>query len=77
MISLDTLETGETVKVVGFDKSNAEFRRKLLSLGLTPGAELEVVRKAPLGDPIQIKVRGFSLALRRAEASGILVEQVA
>lgn len=49
----------------------ASFRRKLLALGVTPGAQLEVVRFAPLGDPMEIKIRGFSLSLRKHEAQVI------
>lgn len=51
-----------------------DSHRRLLEMGLTRGAELEMVRHAPLGDPIEIKIRGYHLSLRRAEASGVLVE---
>ncbi len=42
-------------------------------MGLLPGTELRVVRRAPLGDPIEIRLRGYSLSLRKSEASGVTV----
>ena len=49
-------------------------RQRLLEMGLTPGAEFELVRFAPLGDPLEIRLRGYQLSLRRQEAEGIEVE---
>ena len=48
--------------------------QRLMMLGLTPGTRFSVVRVAPLGDPIEIKLRGFSLSLRREEALGLWVK---
>jgi ferrous iron transport protein A len=48
----------------------------LLAMGLTRGTEFKITRFAPLGDPIEIKLRGFSLTLRKEEASAILAELV-
>ena len=48
--------------------------RRLMEMGLTRGAEFEVVRYAPLGDPIEIRLRGYNLSLRRAEAGAIEVD---
>src|SRR5450432_448472 len=49
------------------------FRRRLMELGLVPGTHVEVVGVAPLGDPLEILVRGGSLSIRRAEAQGVAV----
>jgi ferrous iron transport protein A len=49
-------------------------RRRLLELGLLPGTHVEVVRRAPLGDPLELRLRGYRLSLRAAEASAIAVE---
>lgn len=76
MTSLAKISVGSSAKVIGFRKDDHTFRRKLLSMGLTPGAVIEVVRIAPLGDPLQLNVRGVSLTLRHTEADTILVEQV-
>ena len=51
-----------------------EATHRLLDLGLTRGTTVEVVRSAPLGDPIEVKLRGFMLTLRRAEAEHITVD---
>jgi len=45
-------------------------------MGLTPGAEFLITRFAPMGDPVEIKVRGFSLTLRKDEAATLLVEKI-
>jgi Fe2+ transport system protein FeoA len=51
-----------------------DVQQRLLEMGLTIGTECSVVRYAPLGDPMEIKVRGYFLSLRKAEAEGIQVE---
>ncbi len=53
------------------------LRRRLLELGLLPGTRVEVVRRAPLGDPIELRLRGYALSIRRDEAATIEVEQLA
>jgi ferrous iron transport protein A len=62
------LKPGFRVRLIGFGQTDALYRRKLLSFGVTRGVELDVVRVAPLGCPIQVDVRGASLALRKEEA---------
>jgi ferrous iron transport protein A len=52
------------------------FARRLMDLGLTPGTEVSLVRRAPLGDPIELRVRGSHFSLRRSEAERIHVEAV-
>lgn len=52
-------------------------RQRMLDMGLVPGAEIAVVRRAPLGDPIEFDVKGYHLSLRRSEAEQVLVELVA
>jgi Fe2+ transport system protein FeoA len=53
-----------------------ETHRRLMEMGLTRGATIEVVRYAPMGDPIEIRVRGYHLSLRKSEAAGIAVEEM-
>ena len=72
---LSTLKIGEKARVLGFELP-PEHRQRLLEMGLTVGAEFEVVRFAPMGDPIDIKVRGYHLSLRKKEASGVRVERL-
>lgn len=49
--------------------------QRLLEMGLTDGEEVEVLRLAPLGDPMEVRIRGYNLTLRRSEAQAILVER--
>ena len=44
-------------------------------MGITPGTEIEVIRVAPLGDPIEVKIRGYSLSLRKEEANFVEIEE--
>ena len=62
-------QKGEILKLIG----EGEICHRLLEMGLTTGATIEVVRFAPLGDPIDIKIRGYHLSLRRHEAEAIFV----
>jgi Fe2+ transport system protein FeoA len=52
------------------------FRRRLMELGVLPGTRVELVRVAPLGDPLELRVRGCALSLRRDEARTITVDRV-
>lgn len=58
------------------DKHQKGYRRKLLAMGLTPGTEFRVTRVAPLGDPVEIVVRGFKLSLRKDEAGALGVSVI-
>ena len=72
---LGQLSVGEKAVVKGFVTGQKEYRAKLLAMGLTKGVTLEITRVAPLGDPLEISVRGFSLSLRKTEAAAVLVEK--
>jgi Fe2+ transport system protein A len=72
MKNLSELKPGD----VGFIENIAEkedFRRHLIDMGMTPGTQVEVIRFAPFGDPIQIHIRGYELGIRKSEAKKILV----
>lgn len=71
-LSLATLRVGARARVIAVQGSGAVARR-LMEMGVVPGAPVRVIKAAPLGDPIEIRVRGYHLALRRAEAQSILV----
>jgi len=66
---------GQRGRVVGFELP-PEPRQRLLEMGMTVGSEFEVVRFAPLGDPIELKVRGYHLSLRKVEAAGIQADRL-
>lgn len=75
-LTLKAMGTGDQGRVQGFAEGGRAYRRKLLSMGLTPGVEFQVVRVAPLGDPVEVRVRGTSVTLRRDEALALHVERV-
>jgi len=72
---LGQLTVGEKALIRGFVDGQKEYRAKLLAMGLTRGIELELTRVAPLGDPLEISIRGFSLSLRKSEAAAVLVKR--
>jgi len=71
--TLDTLPLGQRGVVAGL-RGMGPVQQRLLDMGVSAGAEVEVLRYAPLGDPIEIYVRGFHLTLRRAEAALVALE---
>ena len=70
--TLNALPHGTEARVVSVDGEGAVARR-LMEMGVVPGAPVCVIKAAPLGDPIEVRVRGYHLALRRAEAQTIMV----
>ena len=76
-IPLNKLQVGQTgvlVETASPDGNQAAARRRMLDMGLVRGAHIKLVRKAPLGDPLEYQVRGYSLSLRKSEAEAITVE---
>lgn len=71
--ALSTLPPGRRGRVVDH-MTRGGTRNRLLEMGLTRGTMVEVVRVAPLGDPIELAVRGYRLSVRKAEAAGVLVD---
>ena len=72
--SADKLKKGVTACVKALACTGA-VRRRLIDMGITPGAEIRMLKKAPFGDPIEFELRGYTLSLRKSEASLILVTQ--
>jgi ferrous iron transport protein A len=73
---LSDMATGERGRVLGYAAGDRLYRQRLLAMGLTPGIEFTVARLAPLGDPVEIRVRGSALSLRKAEADVLAVERL-
>lgn len=63
-------ETGRVTAVSGEGK----IRRRLFDMGVTPGAEILLRKKAPLGDPLEVTIRGYELTLRKTEAACVMME---
>lgn len=70
---LKDLKPGQKGKVLKVN-ARGETNKRIVEMGVTPGAFVEVERVAPLGDPIDIKVKGYHLSLRKEEAEGIEIE---
>lgn len=73
MKTLKSTPVGETVKVVKIENTGA-VKRRIMDMGITKGVDIFVRKVAPLGDPIEITVRGYELSLRKADAEHIIVE---
>ena len=71
--TLDLFEIGD-VGVVKRVAGEGKVKRRLCDMGITPGAEAKMRKRAPLGDPIEITVRGYELTLRKAEAACVTME---
>lgn len=71
-MTLNEIKPGTTVTVskVG---SKGPLRRRIMDMGITPGVEIKVIKVAPLGDPMEVNVRGYELSLRKEETSEIEV----
>ena len=72
-VTLDTLQPGDEATVLTLN-GDAETTERLMEMGLVAGTPIRVLKFAPLGDPLEILVRGYHFTLRRHEAVGILVE---
>ena len=73
MKTLKQAKVGETVKVVKLTGQGA-VKRRIMDMGITKGVEIFIRKVAPLGDPIEVTVRGYELSLRKADAEMIEVE---
>ena len=73
MKTLKEVHVGETVKVQKFT-GEGPVKRRIMDMGITKGVEIYVRKVAPLGDPVEVTVRGYELSLRKADAEMIVVE---
>ena len=73
MRTLRQVKVGETVKVVKLSGEGA-VKRRIMDMGITKGVEIFVRKVAPLGDPVEVTVRGYELSLRKADAEMVEVE---
>jgi ferrous iron transport protein A len=76
LIDLKKLIVGDLAKIVGFDKAGKAYRKDLSAIGLMPGTQFSVTRFAPMSDPIEIRLCGFSLTLRKDEAAVLQIEKL-
>ena len=71
--TLDTFAIGET-GIVKSVSGEGKIKRRLFDMGITPGAEIYMRKRAPLGDPIEVTLRGYELTLRKTEAECVTLE---
>ena len=77
LIALKSLKPGEQARIVAYVPGlKTGQRQQLLAMGLTKNTVFTVLRRAPLGDPVQISVRGFTLSLRQSESDLFILERV-
>ncbi|ADK79325.1 FeoA family protein [Sediminispirochaeta smaragdinae] len=75
MGQLKEFRAGDNGTVIGFAPGSAQWKSRLLAMGMTVGTAFQVERVAPLGDPVEIMVRGSRITLRKGEAEALLVER--
>jgi ferrous iron transport protein A len=75
-MQLREMKVGSKGKITGLTAGGSVYRQRLISMGLIPGTTFIVSRIAPLGDPVEITVRGFALSLRKGEAVILKIEGV-
>jgi len=73
MQTLKEIKPGETARVVKINGSGP-IKRRIMEMGITKGAEIHVRKVAPLGDPVEVTIRGYELSLRKADAELVEVE---
>lgn len=71
-MTLKDLKPGEK-GIVSYIGQEGSIRRRIMDMGLTPGASVKVIKMAPFGDPMEISIRGYELSLRKQEAENILI----
>lgn len=74
-MTLKELKPGQRGRVTAVN-GGGQIRRRLFDMGITPGAEITMRKLAPLGDPVEVTLRGYALSVRKAEAEAVAVEQL-
>ncbi len=74
--TLDKIQVGKDAVIESINCDNAALRHHILDMGLTPGVEVTLIKTAPMGDPLEIRVRGYELTLRKDDASKITVNDI-
>ena len=75
-IKIKDLSIGDSAQISGYELEDKIYREKLLSMGLTKGTILKLIKIAPLGDPVEIEIRGFNLSLRKKEADILKIKRL-
>lgn len=73
-MTLKDLNPGESGTIVSIGQKGP-LKRRLMDMGITPGIGIKVVKVAPLGDPVEVNIRGYELSLRKDEAQQIIIKK--
>lgn len=74
---ISDLKIGQRARIVAIEQTgSALYRKRLIAMGVLPGTEFTVTRIAPLGDPVELSIRGFLLSIRKSEASILEVKLI-
>ena len=73
-MNLSNLRPGEQGLIIRLESTIGPIRRRLMDMGVIPGELVKVEKVAPMGDPIEVTIKGYSLSLRKGEARGIEIE---
>ncbi|WP_367986910.1 ferrous iron transport protein A [Vibrio sp. NTOU-M3] len=73
-MKLSELQQGQEAVITGYSELSQDVRKKLMVMGLLPNTKVSLIRRAPMGDPLQVEVRGVSMAVRNSIAGAINVE---
>ena len=73
--TLEDLSPGQSGTILSIGNKSGTVKRRLVDMGLTPGTEVKVTKVAPLGDPIEVTLRGYELSLRKEDAAQIVMGQ--
>ena len=76
ILGIAEMSPGDTAEVISFDQHESSYCHRLFALGLIPGTPFTFIRKAPLGDPMEIFFRGFHLSIRKKDARLIKIKPV-
>lgn len=74
-LRIKDLSPGQEAVLAGYTEVESGYKRRLLAMGLTKGTKVKLLKIAPLGDPVEVEVRGFNLSLRKAEADALILEK--
>ncbi len=76
MDKLKQMKPGESGEVTGYEQGSGAYRTRLLAMGLTKSTRFTVKSVAPMGDPVEIEIRGSRLTLRKGEADALIVRRI-
>ena len=74
-LTLDMLRTGQSAKIKAVKGENEGLKRRLMDMGMITGTEVKLCKRAPMGDPLEITLRGYQLTIRVSEAKNIILNE--